>query len=31
MKIIGFDCGSCRLPLGNMEEEKRNRLKQLLT
>jgi len=31
MKIIGFDCDSCRLPLGNMEEEKRNRLKQLLT
>ena len=31
MKLIGYDCGSCRLPLGSMEEDKCARLKQLLT
>lgn len=30
MKLIGFDCGSCRLPLGVMDEEKRSRLRAVL-
>lgn len=31
MKIIGYDCGECRLPLTPMSEEKRNKLKKLLS
>lgn len=30
MRIIGFDCGNCRLPLCNMEEENRIGLEKLL-
>ena len=28
MKIIGYDCGSCRLPLGTMSPENRKRLEK---
>lgn len=31
MKILGFDCGSCRLPLGPMDEQKKSKLKAILT
>ena len=30
MKIIGYDCGGCRLPLTRAAEETENKLKQLL-
>ena len=30
MEMIGFDCGPCRLPLGKMDEAKKEMLKQLL-
>lgn len=30
MRIIGFDCGGCRLPLSPMSEANRNRLKEIL-
>lgn len=30
MKLIGFDCGTCRLPLSPMSEEKYNKLKRML-
>ncbi len=30
MKIIGFDCGGCRLPLTNLTEENQERLEALL-
>lgn len=30
MKVIGFDCGTCRLPLTNVSEETSKKLKQLL-
>ena len=30
MKIIGFDCGQCRMPLSSMKEENRKRLQMLL-
>lgn len=30
MKMIGFDCGSCRLPLGPMEKEKLCQLQKVL-
>ena len=30
MKLIGFDCGSCRLPLGPMEKGKLQRLEKVL-
>jgi len=30
MKMIGFDCGSCRLPLGTMDPAKAEKLKDLL-
>lgn len=30
MKLIGFDCGSCRLPLGPMEKEKLCQLQKVL-
>ena len=30
MKLIGYDCGSCRLPLTGISEENRNKLKKLL-
>ncbi len=30
MKMIGFDCGSCRLPLGSMGIDKRKILEQIL-
>ena len=30
MKMIGFDCGSCRLPLGSLDAEKAKELKALL-
>ena len=30
MKMIGFDCGSCRLPLGVMRAENRKKLQNLL-
>ena len=31
MKLIGFDCGGCRLPLTAMSEENENKLKAILT
>ncbi len=31
MEIIGFDCGSCRLPLGTLSGENTEKLKALLT
>lgn len=31
MKIIGYDCGECRLPLSRMSREKHARLERLLT
>lgn len=31
MKLIGYDCGECRLPLGNLPEEKISILKSVLT
>ena len=31
MKIIGFDCGRCRMPLSPMKEENRKRLQTLLS
>lgn len=30
MKLIGYDCGSCRLPLSNMSKENRKRLESCL-
>ena len=27
MKYIGYDCGSCRLPLGSLSEENRAKMK----
>ena len=30
MKIIGFDCGGCRLPLSPMGETNRNRIREIL-
>ena len=30
MKLIGFDCGQCRMPLSPMSEEKYNKLKRML-
>lgn len=30
MKLIGFDCGTCRLPLGPMEKEKQKQLQKVL-
>lgn len=30
MKMIGYDCGGCRLPLGNMSAENRKKLEQIL-
>ena len=30
MKLIGFDCGPCRLPLGQVSTETEQLLKQLL-
>lgn len=30
MKIIGFDCGSCRLPLWSISDENRRKLEKLL-
>ena len=30
MKLIGFDCGTCRMPLSPMSEEKYNKLKRML-
>lgn len=30
MKIIGFDCGICRMPLSPMDEENRRKLEKLL-
>ena len=30
MKLIGFDCGTCRLPLSPMSEEKYSKLKRML-
>jgi len=30
MKILGFDCGSCRLPLGNLQAEKQKQLERML-
>jgi len=30
MKLIGYDCGGCRLPLTPMSQENRHRLQQLL-
>ena len=30
MKLIGFDCGECRLPLCSMTEENRKKLAQYL-
>lgn len=30
MKLIGFDCGSCRLPLGPMDKEKLYQLQKVL-
>lgn len=31
MKLIGFDCGNCRLPLGSINAEKQALLKRLLS
>lgn len=31
MKIIGYDCGQCRMPLSTMSEEKRKKLEKFLT
>lgn len=31
MKLLGYDCGECRLPLGALSLEKQNTLKALLT
>lgn len=31
MKLIGYDCGGCRLPLTAMSEENENKLKAILT
>ena len=31
MRLIGFDCGSCRLPLGPLNSEVRENLKKILT
>ena len=31
MKIIGYDCGNCRLPLASMSEDNRIKLKRLLS
>lgn len=31
MKIIGYDCGQCRMPLSTMGEEKRKKLEKFLT
>ena len=31
MKIIGYDCGQCRMPLSEMSEEKRKKLEAFLT
>jgi len=30
MRIIGFDCGICRMPLGSMREENRKELEKIL-
>lgn len=30
MKIMGFDCGYCRLPLGHLREDKQRQLEKLL-
>ena len=30
MKLIGYDCGECRLPLGKLSEEKRSILNAAL-
>lgn len=30
MKLIGYDCGSCRLPLTELSQEKANKLKNVL-
>ena len=30
MKLIGFDCGACRLPLGSMDTQKLQKLKKAL-
>lgn len=30
MEMIGYDCGPCRLPLGQLSQENYNKLKQLL-
>lgn len=31
MGLVGYDCGPCRLPLGQLTQENYNKLKQLLT
>lgn len=31
MKMIGYDCGDCRMPLSSMTEDNRKRLQMLLT
>lgn len=31
MKLIGYDCGECRLPLNSLSPEKQHKLKALLT
>ena len=30
MKLMGYDCGPCRLPLGTLSEEKLRNLKHIL-